>query len=118
MEVDVRYRLSCSLSVLDRIGEYRVICSSASSYTLHATVNASPPYARSTTRPTFWTEVMRDVNSAVVRSVKRGTGRLGITSTSKSPAYKPEIEIWYEGLGSRPGTIGLRLTMAYDSAVL
>jgi hypothetical protein len=118
MEVNVRYRLSRSLPVLDRIDQYRVLCSSASDCTWHATVNASPPYARSTTRPTFWTEAMRDVNSGVVRSVKRGTGRLGITSTSRSLAYKPEIRISYQKLGSRPGTIGLRLTMAYDSAVL
>lgn len=118
MEVNVRYRLSRSLSILDRIGQYRVLCSSATGYTWHATVNASPPYARSTTRPTFWTEAMSDVNSGVVRSVKRGTGRLGITSTSKNLVHKLEIKTSYHGLDPRPGTIGLRLTMAYDSAVL
>jgi hypothetical protein len=82
MEVDVRYGLSCSFSVLNRIDGSICRVLSTSDYTWHATVNASPPYARSMTRPTFWTDVIREVNSGVVRSVKRGTGRVGITSTS------------------------------------
>jgi hypothetical protein len=45
-------------------------------------LSASAAYARSITRPTFWTDVMSDVISSEFRSWKRVTGRTGATSTS------------------------------------